>query len=107
MDYDGQRLAELLYYWIIIVFGAIGWIWGYLKGDFMLTFYAWAVGVGISVVLCVPDWPWFNRHPVRWSETAWDKRSGAEFGGSSGGGKNVKKKGGKKQQQQQSKEKSG
>mmetsp|Transcript_3038 Transcript_3038/g.3770 ORF Transcript_3038/g.3770 Transcript_3038/m.3770 type:complete len:90 (+) Transcript_3038:43-312(+) len=66
MDYQGQKLAELLYYWIIISFGVVGWIWGYFEKDFMYTFNTCAVGVVISVVLCVPDWPWFNKSPVKW-----------------------------------------
>mmetsp|Transcript_80940 Transcript_80940/g.161367 ORF Transcript_80940/g.161367 Transcript_80940/m.161367 type:complete len:89 (-) Transcript_80940:244-510(-) len=71
MDYQGQRLSELLYYWIIIVFGAVGWVWGFFEKDFMCTFRAWAVGVAISVVLCVPDWPWFRKSPVKW----WDGKT--------------------------------
>mmetsp|Transcript_13423 Transcript_13423/g.28351 ORF Transcript_13423/g.28351 Transcript_13423/m.28351 type:complete len:96 (+) Transcript_13423:101-388(+) len=70
MDYDGQRLAEMLYYWIIIAFGAVGWIWGYFEKDFKYTLYSWGVGVCISVVLCVPDWPWFNNNPQKWRESA-------------------------------------
>uniref|UniRef100_A0A6U3TG41 Signal peptidase complex subunit 1 n=1 Tax=Octactis speculum TaxID=3111310 RepID=A0A6U3TG41_9STRA len=69
MDYDGQRLAEMMYYWITIAFGAFGWIWGYVEKDFKFTMYSWGVGVAISVVLCVPDWPWFNRNPVEWRDS--------------------------------------
>lgn len=101
MDYQGQRLAELLFYWIIISFGAVGWVIGYFQQDFMIVFQAWLVGVVISVLvslllvfhsvpfsccstnrrawisplqLCVPDWPIFNRHPVKWLESIPDRR---------------------------------
>lgn len=57
MDYDGQKWAELLYYWIIISFGAVGWVWGYIEKDFTYTLYAWGVGVGISVLVRV-TLPW-------------------------------------------------
>jgi hypothetical protein len=51
MDYEGQRLAELIFYWIILSFGAIGWVIGYFKQDFMVVFHVWLVGVVISVVV--------------------------------------------------------
>mmetsp|Transcript_63588 Transcript_63588/g.143444 ORF Transcript_63588/g.143444 Transcript_63588/m.143444 type:complete len:96 (+) Transcript_63588:119-406(+) len=83
MDYQGQKLAELAYYWIIIIFGGIGWLWGFYEKNFMYTFNAWAVGVVISVVLCVPDWPWFNRNPVVWWNGQTRKSSSTKESGSS------------------------
>jgi signal peptidase complex subunit 1 len=102
MDYEGQRLAELIFYWIILSFGAVGWVIGYFKQDFMVVFQLWLVGVVISVVvrtkvillntralqtvilidcnsfrvvqLCVPDWPFYNRHPVKWLDSVPDRR---------------------------------
>ena len=55
MDYEGQRLAELIFYWIILSFGGVGWVIGYFQQDFMIVFQLWLVGVAISVV-------------VRWNE---------------------------------------
>mmetsp|Transcript_37520 Transcript_37520/g.81753 ORF Transcript_37520/g.81753 Transcript_37520/m.81753 type:complete len:80 (+) Transcript_37520:292-531(+) len=66
MDYEGQKLSELLFHWIILSFGAVGWIVGYFHQDFSYVFYAWSVGTLISIVLCVPDWPFYNKHPVKW-----------------------------------------
>jgi signal peptidase complex subunit 1 len=51
MDYEGQKLAELLFYWIILSFGAVGWVIGYIQQDFFIVFQAWLVGVLISVVV--------------------------------------------------------
>lgn len=51
MDYEGQRLSELLFQWIICSFGAVGWVIGYINQDFYQTFYAWLVGVVISVIV--------------------------------------------------------
>lgn len=74
MDYEGQRLSELFFYWIILAFGGVGWIIGYFRQDFTIVFQCWLVGVVISVVLCVPDWPFYNRHPVKWLESVPDRR---------------------------------
>eukprot|EP00956_Cyclotella_meneghiniana_P011667 scaffold16423_cov55-Cyclotella_meneghiniana.AAC.4 len=66
MDYEGQKLSENLFFYIIILFGSIGWVYGYFLQDFTYVFYSWSVGVFISLVLCVPDWPIYNKHPVKW-----------------------------------------
>jgi hypothetical protein len=54
MDYEGQKLSELLFYWIICSFGAVGWVIGYIHQDFIIVFYAWLVGVVLSVVSSFP-----------------------------------------------------
>mmetsp|Transcript_8774 Transcript_8774/g.12835 ORF Transcript_8774/g.12835 Transcript_8774/m.12835 type:complete len:80 (-) Transcript_8774:237-476(-) len=74
MDYEGQKLSEIIFYIVICTCGGIGWIYGYFQQDFTFCFYAWAVGVAISVILCVPDWPFYNRHPVKWLESVPDRR---------------------------------
>jgi hypothetical protein len=51
MDYEGQQLAELLFYWIILAFGAVGWIIGFFQQDFLIVFQAWLVGVVISIIV--------------------------------------------------------
>jgi len=51
MDYKGQELSENLFFWIIIIFGAVGWVYGYLQQDFTYVFYAWCVGMVISIVV--------------------------------------------------------
>jgi signal peptidase complex subunit 1 len=51
MDYEGQKLAELIFYWIILLFGGVGWMIGYVQQDFTIVFQLWLVGVVISVVV--------------------------------------------------------
>ncbi len=89
MDYRGQKLSEYIYAILTILCGGIGWIVGFYKGSFMLTFYGWAIGLALSLVvsvaqssyqyslynfelnlfqLCIPDWPMFNRNKVIWSD---------------------------------------
>mmetsp|Transcript_3223 Transcript_3223/g.4698 ORF Transcript_3223/g.4698 Transcript_3223/m.4698 type:complete len:91 (+) Transcript_3223:118-390(+) len=69
MDYKGQQLSEQLYYYIVIIFGVIAWFVGYVQQSFLLTVYGWSAGVAISVLLCVPDWPWYRRNPIKWLES--------------------------------------
>lgn len=51
MDYEGQKLCENLFYYLILIFGAIGWVYGYIQQDFVYVFYAWSVGMVISVIV--------------------------------------------------------
>ena len=54
MDFQGQRLAELFFYWIILSFGSVGWVIGYFQQDFTIVFQSWLVGVLLSVVVGRP-----------------------------------------------------
>jgi signal peptidase complex subunit 1 len=89
MDYEGQKLCENLFYWMIIIFGAVGWVYGYIEQDFVYVFYAWGVGMILSIIICVPDWPWFNRHPVKWLESVPDRRAVNVTGSTTAGGGNT------------------
>ena len=73
MDYQGQKLSENLFYYITILFGAVGWIYGYFLEDFTYVVYSWGVGVALSILLCVPDWPIYNRHPIKWLDSVPDR----------------------------------
>ncbi|GMI54526.1 hypothetical protein ScalyP_jg10816 [Parmales sp. scaly parma] len=66
MDFKGQQLSEQIFFYLIIFFGSIGWVYGWYHSSFYYTFLFWLLGTTISIVLAVPDWPMFNRHPVQW-----------------------------------------
>ena len=51
MDYAGQKLAENIYYFLTIFFGAIAWIVGYIKEDFYVTVLGWSVGLGLALIV--------------------------------------------------------
>ena len=53
MDYAGQKLAENIYYFLTIFFGAIAWIVGYIKEDFYVTVLGWSVGLGLALIVSV------------------------------------------------------
>ncbi|KAG7372670.1 microsomal signal peptidase subunit SPC12 [Nitzschia inconspicua] len=77
MDYKGQQLSELIFYWIILLCGGVGWIIGYMRQEFLIVFKFWLVGVVVSVILCVPDWPMYNRNPIQWLDSVPDRRAAA------------------------------
>lgn len=51
MDFEGQKLAEIIFHILIISFGAIGWVIGYFQQDFTVVFQCWLVGLVLSVIV--------------------------------------------------------
>lgn len=68
MDFKGQYYCERTFQVLIILFGLIGFFAGYVQQDFRLTFHFLAAGSSLAALICLPDWPWWNRHPVAWLE---------------------------------------
>lgn len=66
VDYRGQLLGERIYYFLTIAFGAVGWLVGFKEKDFYVTFQGWLAGLVLALLICIPDWPFFNSHPVQW-----------------------------------------
>jgi hypothetical protein len=48
----------------------VGFIVGYVVQSFRVTFLWSCAGLLVALVVCLPDWPWYNRHPLKWREPA-------------------------------------
>lgn len=66
MDFEGQRRAEQHLLRALLLFGLVGFVAGYATSSFRLMVYVCAAGLVFSLLLVVPDWSWYNRHPVPW-----------------------------------------
>ncbi|PMD65167.1 microsomal signal peptidase 12kDa subunit [Hyaloscypha bicolor E] len=66
IDFEGQKLAELLATAVLATVGAISFIVGFFLQDIKLSLYIGLGGTAFSLLLIVPPWPFFNRHPVKW-----------------------------------------
>ncbi len=66
MDFQGQKQAEQLIYRVLTLFALAGFLAGYALGSFALMVYINAAGLALTLLLVVPDWPLFNRHPLNW-----------------------------------------
>ncbi|KAH3760451.1 signal peptidase complex subunit 1 [Pelomyxa schiedti] len=64
MDFKGQEQAEFIFKIILISFGVVGWLAGFFQQDFRLTIFVVLVGLAVSLLVCVPSWPIFRRHPL-------------------------------------------
>ena len=51
MDFKGQLYNERFFQILVILFGLVGFVAGWLQQDFRLTFYFLATGGGVSAVV--------------------------------------------------------
>ncbi|KAG0140165.1 hypothetical protein CROQUDRAFT_665564, partial [Cronartium quercuum f. sp. fusiforme G11] len=66
IDFEGQRAAEK-YNQIILSIGTfIAFVVGYILQSMVATFSIYAAGLVIALVVVVPPWPCYNKHPVAW-----------------------------------------
>jgi len=68
MDYDGQARAEKLSRIIILLFGAVGFIWGYIIQQFSETVRILGAGFVLAAVLTIPPWPIYKRKALQWQK---------------------------------------
>ncbi|KAM2334185.1 hypothetical protein ACFXTH_011767 [Malus domestica] len=66
MDWQGQKLAEQLMQILLLVFAVVGFATGYITGSFQMMTLTYAGGVVLTTLVTVPNWPFFNRHPLKW-----------------------------------------
>jgi signal peptidase complex subunit 1 len=66
MDFEGQKQAELLLYRLLVLFGALGFLGGYAVGSFRLMVLVNAAGLALTLLVVVPNWPWYNQNPLNW-----------------------------------------
>lgn len=66
MDWQGQKLAELLMQVMLVAFAAVAFVTGYVLGSFRLMLLIYAGGVVLTSLVTIPNWPFFNRHPLKW-----------------------------------------
>ncbi|KAK3375017.1 microsomal signal peptidase 12 kDa subunit-domain-containing protein [Podospora didyma] len=66
IDFEGQKLAEIIANVALSVIGAIAFLVGYIMQDIKLAVYIALGGTALTFLFVVPAWPFFNRHPVKW-----------------------------------------
>ena len=95
MDLVGQHNAERLYMIILLAVAVPAYLLGWYYGSMRLMLVVYGAGAVAAVALAVPDWPFWNRHPLRWLPAGSVKRSAAATSGA--GTPSRKQPGGSKQ----------
>ncbi|CAI9761700.1 unnamed protein product [Fraxinus pennsylvanica] len=70
MDWQGQKLAEHLMQLPLVLFAVLAFITGYVLGSFQTMLLIYAAGVILTSLIMVPNWPFFNRHPLNWLDSS-------------------------------------
>ncbi|EMS58414.1 putative signal peptidase complex subunit 1 [Triticum urartu] len=56
---------------VLLVASAVAaFLVGYAMADFQLMLLVYAGGVVLTALVTVPNWPFFNRHPLKWLDAA-------------------------------------
>uniref|UniRef100_R7WA80 Signal peptidase complex subunit 1 n=1 Tax=Aegilops tauschii TaxID=37682 RepID=R7WA80_AEGTA len=56
---------------VLLVASAVAaFLVGYAMADFQLMLLVYAGGVVLTTLVTVPNWPFFNRHPLKWLDAA-------------------------------------
>lgn len=66
MDWEGQKLVEQLMQIMLVVFALVSLVTGYISGSFQLMLMVYGGGVILTSLITIPNWPFFNRHPLKW-----------------------------------------
>ncbi|KAK5134819.1 hypothetical protein LTR08_006051 [Meristemomyces frigidus] len=66
IDFEGQRLAELLTYALLSISGVVAFLAGFVTQDIYQTLYIGLGGTALTFLAVVPPWPFFNQHPQPW-----------------------------------------
>ncbi|KAM7269097.1 hypothetical protein ACFE04_024594 [Oxalis oulophora] len=66
MDWQGQKVAELVMQIMLLASAFIALLIGYFLGSFQMMMLIYASGVVLTSLITVPNWPFFNRHPLNW-----------------------------------------
>ncbi|KAM7508370.1 hypothetical protein LguiA_018823 [Lonicera macranthoides] len=92
MDWQGQKLVEQLMQIMLVSFAVVAFATGYALGSFRMMLLIYAGGVVLTTLITVPNWPFFNRHPLKWLDpSAVDKHPKPQLANSSSKKKSIKK----------------
>ena len=51
---------------MLVLFALVAFLIGYWIGSFKMMLLIYAGGVVLTTLVTVPNWPFFNRHPLKW-----------------------------------------
>ncbi|KAF1998890.1 microsomal signal peptidase 12 kDa subunit [Amniculicola lignicola CBS 123094] len=66
IDFEGQRLAELITNVLLGAAGIIAFFVGFMAQDIKLTLYIGLGGTALTFLAVVPPWPLYNKDPEDW-----------------------------------------
>ncbi|RAR06673.1 hypothetical protein DDE82_003209 [Stemphylium lycopersici] len=66
IDFEGQRLAEMLSTVLLGAAGILAFIVGFMAQDIRLALYIGLAGTALTFLVVVPPWPFYNKNMEDW-----------------------------------------
>jgi signal peptidase complex subunit 1 len=66
IDFQGQRLTELLSTVLLALSGVIAFVVGFIYQEIYFTLWILLAGVVLTALVIIPPWPVYNKHPEKW-----------------------------------------
>ncbi len=66
MDLKGQKLCESLCFYLIALSCVGAFAGGVYTQSLSNLFIIYASGVCLTALVAIPDWPFYNKHPLKW-----------------------------------------
>lgn len=64
MDLKGQQLSERTFMGVMWTVTILSAVLTFILDDVTIMFFTFAGGLALSALICVPEWPMFNRNPL-------------------------------------------
>ena len=66
IDFEGQKLSDFYYHWIINIFTIIAMIVSFYYQKLSYGVFICIVGILLAFIVCIPPWPMYNRNNINW-----------------------------------------
>jgi len=66
IDFQGQRLTEMLSTVLLALSGVIAFFVGFIYQEIYFTLWTLLAGVILTALVIIPPWPVYNKHPEKW-----------------------------------------
>ncbi|KAI9227458.1 MAG: microsomal signal peptidase 12kDa subunit [Piptocephalis tieghemiana] len=65
VDFEGQRVSQRIAELLILVGTVLSYTVGYSTSSVFNSFIAFGGTIVLAALICVPPWPAYNKHPVK------------------------------------------
>ncbi|KAG2298593.1 hypothetical protein Bca4012_009843 [Brassica carinata] len=66
MDWQGQKLVEQVMQILLVISGVAAVAVSYATESFRTMMLIYAGGVVLATLITLPNWPFYNNHPLKW-----------------------------------------
>lgn len=66
MDFVGQKLADMLSNVLLWMGAIVAFVVGFGLQNFEAMIATFGAAVAVVMLVVVPDWPFYNKHPIQW-----------------------------------------